>query len=104
MLRDTFKCKLRIKQTSPSGRGRRAGEGASKNKFRGQKLVRSRSDVEAGSIEIYQINSKYTIPVILAWRISFQVGFNFIHLFVQFFLFSFELFHVDRSGFACTSN
>lgn len=98
MLRDTFKCKLRIKQTSPSGRGKRAGEGASKNKFRGQKLV------EAGLIEIYQINSKYTIPVILAWRISFQVGFNFIHLFVQFFLFSFELFHVDRSGFACTSN
>lgn len=74
MLRDTFKCKLRIKQIFLSGEGERGGE-RSKNKFRGQKrkrkkekLVRSRfeTDVEAGLIEIYQINSKYTIPVILA--------------------------------------
>lgn len=57
MLRDTFKCKLRIKQSSFSG--------DRKINFEDKK---DDSNVEAGLIEIYQINSKYTIsgPVILA--------------------------------------
>lgn len=109
MLRDTFKCKLRIKQSSLSGEAGREGE-RSKNKFRGQKRKRKKENwFDLGSKRRWSgidwnLSNKFEIHDTCNSReyslenIISKVGFNFIHLFVH--LFSFFLFFLNYSTWA----